>query len=795
MIIQFESVFKIVTDSIMDKKYEENPDLVKSWEDLKIAEFKGNFDKKYVIDTPPAYPSGDFHLGNTLNWCWIDVIARYQRMSGKDVFFPQGWDVHGLPTETKVEKASNIKCDEVERDKWVEMCKEWTEVKIDGMKSCLKRLGISIQWDSEFRTSDDKYMKIVQLSFLDLHKKGFAYRGKYPVNFCTTCRTAISDAEVEYVERDTKLNYVLFDVEGKEKKVEIATTRPELLASCVAVAVNPDDEKNKVLIGKKFIVPLFNRKVEVIQSKEVDPEFGSGVVMICSFGDRQDVDWILKNNLQIVESIDENGRMIVEPYKGMTTGEARKEIIKKLEEEKRRVKQANQNQNVGTCWRCHKPIEILNREQWFIAVTKFKDKVVKGTEEAKWIPDFMKHRQIDWTKNMNWDWCVSRKKVFGTPIPVWYCKKCGKIVLAEESEMPVDPVKKEKVCECGEKLIPEKETFDTWVDSSFSIAYVCDYPNEKFKKMYPADLQPNGSDIIRTWDYYLMLRHLLAFDEIPYKNCLINGMVLGADGKKMSKSLDNFVSLKELIEKFPADAIRYWTCLAAPGSSIIFSEDQLKRGTYLLTKLWNSAKFCSQFIEEMEERKEEELTLTDKWIMNRLSETTVKMNKYLDEYEIAKALAELEQFFVNDFCDNYLEFVKYRLYNEVDEKSAKSTLRKILLAMTKLFAPFFPYISDSIYSELFKEKKSVHLEEFPIIKFEDKESAEIGELLKKIVSEVRKWKISNQLSLGKEISKVCISAGAEEIEKLKLIERDIKGVGRAKEIEIKEGEFLVECVV
>ncbi len=775
----------------MDKRYGENSDLVKSWEELKISKFKENFDKKFVIDTPPAYPSGDFHLGNTLNWCWIDVIARFKRMTGYDVFFPQGWDVHGLPTETKVEKEHNIRCEEVPRDKWVEMCKEWTEVKIEGMKKGLKKLGISIEWGPEFRTSDEKYMKIVQLSFLNLYKKGFAYRGKYPVNFCTTCRTAISDAEVEYIDRKTKLNYILFDVKETGKKVEIATTRPELLASCVGAGVNPEDENNRELIGQKLIVPLFNREVTVISSKEVDPKFGSGVVMICSFGDRQDVDWILKNKLSIIESIDEKGKMIVEPCKGLIVEEARKKIISKLEGENRVTKCRNLNQNVGTCWRCHKPIEILNREQWFVAATKFKDKVIEGTEKVNWIPDYMKHRQIDWTKNTNWDWCVSRKKVFGTPIPVWYCRKCNKIILADEKELPIDPTKKEKTCECGEKLLPEKETFDTWMDSSFSIAYICDYPDEKFRKLYPAEFQPNGSDIIRTWDYYLMLRHLLAFDKIPYKNCLINGMVLGADGKKMSKSLDNFVSLEELIKRYPVDAIRYWTCLATPGSNIIFSEDQLKRGTYLLTKLWNSARFCSLFIEDGEN----EPTIVDKWILSRLSEKIRKIKEYLDNYEIAKALSELEQFFVNDFCDNYLEFVKYRLYNNIDEKSAKATLYKTLLTMTKLFAPFFPYISESVYLELFKEKKSVHLEEFPKSGFYDEKSVEVGELLKKIISEVRKWKISNKLSLGKEINKVSVFAGKEEIEKLKLVERDIKEISRAKEIEIKEGEFKVECLV
>jgi valyl-tRNA synthetase len=791
----------------MDKRYEEKKDLLKLWEELKISKFNKNIEdsrKLYIIDTPPPYPSGDLHLGNALNWCWIDIFARYKRMKGFDVLFPQGWDVHGLPTEVKVEKAHNIKSEQVERGKWKQMCIDWTEENIRKIKENMKKLGLSIDWDYEFRTSDDNYKKLIQLSFLDLYRKGLAYRGKYPISFCTTCRTAIADAEVEYKDTQTKLNYILFKIKGEDKEVEIATTRPELIPSCVAIGVNPEDEKNKELIGKKLIVPIFRREVEVLPLNEVDPKFGTGVVMICSFGDKQDVDWILNNNLPIVESINENGKMVVEPYKGLNVEEAREKIILDLKEQGKLVKQEEIRQSRGTCWRCHKPVEILRREQWFIAVNKFKDQVIEETDKVNWIPKYMKHRQIDWTNNMNRDWCVSRKKIFGTPIPVWYCEKCSKIVVAKEEDLPVDPAEfneKYQKCECGGKLVGEKETLDTWMDSSFSIAFVSNYlepiynkEEKKFDKFYKADLQPNGMDIIRTWDYYLMVRHLMAFNKPPYKNCLINGMVLGKDGKKMSKSLGNIVTFEEAVNKYNSDVVRYWTYLTTPGSNIIPSDQNFKRGTYLLTKLWNSARFCESFIRNFNPREKENLQVIDEWILTKLSDKIEKIEEHLNNYEAAKALAELEHFFVHDFCDNYLEFVKYRLYNNIHAEAAKYTLYKIIFEVTKMFAPFLPYISESIYQELFKERESVHLENFPDFRFNNEKSYKLGELLTNIISEVRKWKISNKISLGKEIFKVEINRGDYLLEDLDIIKQDIQKISRAREIEFREGKFHINCV-
>ncbi|MBN2095599.1 MAG: valine--tRNA ligase [Candidatus Aenigmarchaeota archaeon] len=770
----------------MDKSYKENPELIKKWEKLEVSNFK-NKGEKYVIDSPPPYPSGELHLGNTLNWTWMDAIARFQRMSGKDVFFAQGWDVHGMPTEVKVEMAFGKKAHEVERTLWRKMCRDWSEKNISGMKEMIIKLGSSIDWSSEFRTSDPNYIKHVQKSFLDLQKKGYIYQAKHPVNFCTTCSTAISDAEVEYAERATKISYIIFEAEGGEK-VEIATTRPELMASCVAVAVNPEDRPE--LVGKKIKVPIFGRQVKIIASKEVDPKFGTGVVMICAFGDKQDVEWILSNNLPIIESIDEEGKMVVEPYKGLTTAEAKEKILADLKEKGLVTKIEPLQQKVGTCWRCHKPIEILSREQWFVAATKFKDKVIEETKKVNWIPDYMQHRQIDWTNNMNWDWCISRKKVYGTPIPVWYCPRCGELYLPKAEELPVDPATdtREIKCKCGSLMRGETNTLDTWMDSSVTIAYICSLKGE-FDKMYPADLQPNGSDIIRTWDYYLMLRHLMWLGKRPYENCLINGMVLGADGKKMSKSLGNYVTAKELLEKYPVDAVRYWTYLATPGSNIIYSEDQIKRGEYLLIKLWNSARFCSQMMEKTENPK---LMPVDLWILSRLKETNERVKKHLEDYEISKAMLETEQFFVSEFCDYYLEFIKYRIYQDMDAAGAKSTLYTVLLSVIEMLAPFFPYITDSIYSELFSEKEeedSIHQRRFPSIEVFDEESLKTGEALKKAISEVRKWKISKQVSLGKEVEMVEVSLPKEDLERIKKIETDVKMISRAKSVKLCEGEL------
>ncbi len=788
---------------------EAEPRIQKFWEQQGIFKFNPRSRKHvFSIDTPPPYPSGDFHIGNVLNWNYFDFAARYKRMRGFNVFFPQGWDVHGLPTEVKVEQKHKVKSSEIPREKWVGMCEEWTEENIKKIRDMMNKFGFSIDWSTEYKTSDQNYMKMVQLSFLDLRDKGLLYRGKHPINWCTRCETAIADAEVEYTERKTKLNFLKFKLAG-EGEIVIATTRPEMLHACVAVAVHPEDERYKNIIGRRAIVPIFGQEVEIFASEDVDPAFGTGIVMICTFGDKQDVDWVFKHNLPIIDAIDEKGRIInAGKISGKSIGEARNEIIEELKNGSL-LEQKDMEQNVGICWRCKHPIEILNKEQWFIAVTKLNENVIAETKKVKWMPDHMKLRQINWAQSMDWDWVISRQKVYGTPLPVWYCKKCRNIVFAEPEKLPVDPTKDKplmKNCEkCGGEFFGETDTMDTWMDSSLTIAFHAGWPDKFNKKLYPTDLQPNGTDIIRTWDYYLMARHLALFGSYPYRTVLINGMVMGEDGRKMSKSLGNFVTAQDALEKSCADALRFWSALGgSTGTDIPFSWKEVNHGLKFITKLWNIAKFSSLHFENKKVKKEK-LSVIDKWILTKLQKLIENSSAALEEHQFNIVLTNIENFIWHEFADNYLEIVKYRLYGTEEKEAVIYALYHCLLSSIKLLAPFMPFITEEIYQKLFRKKFhqkeksiSLHISEWPkpdstLI---DTEAEETGELAKQIISALRQYKSSRQMPLNAELKRIIIECDAEVQKRLESVAQDIKGTMKVGVIEFgKTLEFAKESEI
>jgi valyl-tRNA synthetase len=780
--------------------------LVKFWHDNKFFEFDRSDRKKpiFVIDTPPPYPSGEMHIGNVLNWCYIDFVARYKRMRGFNVLFPQGWDVHGLPTEVKVEQKHGIKCSQVSREEWIRLCEEWTNEHIDAMKEMMNRFGFSIDWSTEYKTSDPEYMRMIQLSFLKLPDKGLLYRGKHPINWCPRCETAIADAEVEYVKRKTLLNYIKFKLAG-EGEIDIATTRPELLHGCVAIAVNPEDERYRELIGRYAIVPLFDREVEIFACEEVDPEFGTGIVMICTFGDKQDVDWVLKRGLPIIDTLTEDGKLKnAKEFDGLEVEEARKSILEKLKQEGYLLQQEEIEQNVGVCWRCKTPIEILNKEQWFVAVTQLKRNVIRETKNVKWIPEHYALRQINWAESMNWDWVISRQKVYGTPIPVWYCKSCGNIVFAEEKQLPVDPTRDsppiEKCEKCGEELVGESDTMDTWMDSSLTIAWHAGWPDNFDERLFPADLQPNGADIIRTWDYYLMVRHLALFGKAPYKAVMVNGLVLGEDGRKMSKSLGNFVTAKQALENSCADAVRYWAAIGgAVGSDVPFSWKEVNHGLKFITKIWNISRFAWLHLKNWEVKEPENFEVIDYWILSKLQSLVRDVTNDMENYRFNEALRKIEKFLWSEVADYYLEMIKYRLYSNEKKDAALFTLYKILLNCLKLLSPFMPFVCEEIYQKLFREKEgddSIAISSWPEYeeKFVNKEAEELGELAKRIIATLRQWKTSRKLSLNTELEKIIISCNRETREKIEKIRGVIQGTihihdiefGEAKEIELED---------
>jgi len=777
----------------------------KEWEEMDVYRFDWKDRKRptFSIDTPPPYPSGEFHMGLVLNWTYFDLLARYKRMRGYNVYFPQGWDCHGLPVEVEVEKKNKIKKTDVPPDQFRKLCMALVNKYIREMKDSITRLGYSIDWSTEYKTMDPDYWRRTQLSYILLYRKGFMYRGTHPVNWCPRCGTAIADAEVEYNTRNARLHYVKFPLEEGDF-LTIATTRPELIPACVTVAVNPKDERYAKFVKRKVKVPVTNRTVEVVTDDLVDPKFGTGVVMICTYGDKADVKSVIKHGLLPILCIDEEGRMTrnAGKYEGMTTEEAKEAIVADLKEEGLVEKIETLDQEISLCWRCHTPIEILEREQWFMKTRMLTDAVIKNALEVTWYPDFMKHRLIDWAKSLEWDWVISRQRVFATPIPIWYCKECNEIILAKPEWVPIDPrIEKPKIAKCpkcgGSEFMPEFDVFDTWMDSSITCAVHSGWPDKlDWHRLFPADVHPSGVDIIRTWAYYLMVRHLALFDEKPYKSCLINGMVLGTDSREMHKSLGNYVASQEVLTKYGADAIRQWAAGGgATGSDIPYRQPDVEYGWRFQRKLWNAARFTSLLLEDYASSEKPRLELLDRWLLDRLEKTVEKTTDAFENCQFNIALEEIRNFTWHEFCDQYIEAAKDRLYKpdfygKESREAAQYTLYTALYKTLQLLAPVMPHITEEIYQIMYRDivkSPSIHSTMWPLFdKSQINEEAEkYGNLVMALLGQIRREKSENKMPLNTPIKLLTIYA---EDEKDTLIlnqaAKDIAGTCKTERVEI-----------
>lgn len=774
------------------------------WQKEDIYRFTGDGTRPdYIIDTPPPYPTGATHMGHVLNWTYIDIIARFKRMNGFNVLFPQGWDCHGLPTEVKVEEIHGIKKGDVSREEFRQMCIDLTAKNIKQMKTQMISLGFSQDWSREFVTMTPEYMRKTQLSFLKMYDKGLIYRGIHPVNWCPRCETAIAFAEVEYHENETYLNFLEFPVEEREEGLMIATTRPELLSACVAVVVHPEDERYKKIAGKRVEIPLFGRNVEIITDEEVDPEFGTGAVMICTFGDKTDVLWVNKYNLDVVEALDEKGIMkdVSCKYAGMNIEECKEKIVEDLQSEGYLKKQEKVDQNVGLCWRCKTPVEILVKNQWFVDVKSMLDGVKEATDEMKWIPEHMKTRLLNWTGAMEWDWCISRQRIFATPVPVWYCNECGKVHIATEDILPVDPTKErpEGRCECGSgDFTGETDVLDTWMDSSISPLSIAGWPDGSFKDYYPASLRPQGHDIIRTWAFYTILRCKALTNERPFDEIVVNGMVFGEDGHKMSKSRGNVISTEAVLGDYGADALRLWAANSVPGSDVPFAWKDVKYGYKFIRKLWNAFRFINMHIKGFklsmsEEEIHENLNPMDKWILSKLNRITADVTESIDSYNFANAVNKIQAFVWHDFCDEYIEAVKYRLYGDELKKSkeaAQYTLQTVISTSLKLLAPLTPHFVDEIYQYMGDDEISIHKTSWPKFKAElvDEVSEEIGKIGVELIGEIRRFKSSNKMPLNAQIKTLNIYTDGEIAKKIENLINDIKGTMRIDNVGLMCGK-------
>jgi valyl-tRNA synthetase len=780
----------------------------KEWETMGLYHFdrENTARPSFTIDTPPPYPSGNFHMGNVLNWTYIDALARYKRMRGFNVLFPQGWDCHGLPTEVKTEEIHKIKKTDLPPAEFVKLCKQVINKYIDIMKKAIIRLGCSVDWTTEYKTMNPDYWRRTQLSFILLYNKDLIYKGIHPISWCTSCETAIADAEVEHEQKEGTLHYIKFGLDDGNHLL-IATSRPELLQACVTVAVHPQDSRYKDYIGKDIQVPIANRKVKIIKEKAVDPKFGTGVLMVCTYGDKADVKAVSNYKLPAIILIDDKGKMNQNAgkYAGLTTKEARKAVLKDLEAKGLLEKTELINQEIGTCWRCKHPIEILEHEQWFMKTRIFTEQVKQQTLEVTWYPDFMKKRMIDWANSLDWDWVISRQRIFATPIPVWYCKNCQKIILAEPDWIPIDPrtdsPKIDKCPKCSStEFVPETDVLDTWFDSSITCAVHAGWPdNPDFTKLFPASVHPSGYDIIRTWAYYLMVRGLALFEQKPYNSVLINGMVLGIDGRKMSKSLGNFVATPDVFQKYGADAPRQWAAGGgATGSDIPFRWEDVEYAWRYLRKLWNASRFAAMHLEDYNPKnKTPKLTPIDCWLLSKMERVTQKVTEALENCQFNVATDEIRQFTWHSFCDNYIEAVKHRLYQPEKygtekRQAAQYTLYKAIYRIIQLLSPVSPHITEELFQIMFadqKQHKSIHISIWPTSNKEliDPETEKNGDLIVAVMSEIRRDKAENQKPLNVSVKKLTIySEDKRALEVLVSAIEDLQGTCKIEQLEVEK---------
>lgn len=766
----------------------------KKWQEMKIYHFDFNSDKPtYSIDVPPRYASGPLHAGHAVHYTHIDFAARYKRMRGYNVFFPLCFDVNGIPVEERVERNLKITRKDIDRHEFIKLCSEFAEKNIKTMTDQFTILGESMDPTIYYQTNAEYYRRITQISFIELYKKGYIYKGEFPVNWCPRCMTAMADAEVTYIDRKTSLNTIKFYFKDKPSEqilkfhgigkdingiyVEIATTRPEMLPSCQIVAVHPTDERAPWLIDQKIIVPLFNKEVKIVEDESVDPDFGTGIVMICTIGDKEDLNWVFKYKLPIEMSIDEEGKMtgICGKYKGMNIEDAKKAVIEDLKKQNILIKQEPLDQNIGVCWRCKTPVEFINAKQWFLKTIIFKDMVLEKSNEMNWYPDFMKIRLEDWVNSLQWDWVISRQRYFATPIPLWECEKCEEVVLAKPEDCYVDPTIDNppvSACpKCGGKLKGCEDVFDTWMDSSISPLYNTFWyrDNEKFKKLYPMSLRPQAHDIIRTWAFYTILRCSLLTGKKPFENMMMGGFILSEDGTPMHASLGNVIDPLEVIEKYGSDAFRCYAASCALGEDNPFRKKDVVRGVKLLTKIWNVQQFIINVLKD-EKPKQTTLIDIDKWILTKYSKLVTNCKMQMDNFGYSQTLKDVEYFLWHELADHYIEMIKSSIYENKSVESIKYTLYTLGLGTLKLFAPFFPHITEEIYTDFYKKfegQESIHQTLWPETIIIDEEKEKAGEEVKKYISLVRSWKSEQKIALNAPIKAITTYASKDLISKLK----------------------------
>ena len=799
----------------MEKQYDykaHEQACAQKWQQEHTYRLQENNQPLYSIDTPPPTVSGNLHIGHIFSYTQTDIIARYKRMSGCKVFYPFGFDDNGLATERYVEKKRNIVGYQLPRSEFIKICLEESHAAEEKFQSLWQRMGISANWDATYSTISPLAQKISQESFLRLLKDGFVYRDYEPALYCTTCRTSVAQAELEDKQEPSFFNDIVFQ-DDKGNDLIIGTTRPELLPACVALFYNPDDIRYQHLKGQKARVPLFDFWVPIIADEKVEIEKGTGLVMCCTFGDKQDIEWFKKYKLEYKQAIGFDGKLtaIAGIFAGLKVPAARQAIIDELKKFNLLIRQQPITHAVNIHERCKKDIEYILLQQWFLNILDHKAKFIELANQIKWYPAYMKSRYVNWVENISWNWCLSRQRFYGIPFPVWYCDDCNQLLTPDFSQLPIDPRETPypngKCSKCASSNIrPDTDVMDTWNTSSLS-PYICaslfqstlnPFDAQIADSFIPMSMRPQAHDIIRTWAFYTIVKTWMHHKSIPWKDIVISGHVLSTAKEKISKSQgNNPLEPENLLATYPADAIRYWTASGGLGTDIAFSDTQLKIGLRLITKLWNAYKFVHEHLAEYQPAhdKPENVGTINEWILHEASNRFVSYNNYFKQQEFSLALDQVEQFFWHDFCDNYLELIKDQLFNPSkypanEIKGLRFTLYTVGLRILQLYAPFLPYISETVYGIIYAknaDEKSIHQTQFALqAPYEYASSAAIGKALIALVQQVRKLKTEKQLSLKTELGSLeiyCTDAHLlKELQKLSTI---LAGVTQARSIEFK----------
>jgi valyl-tRNA synthetase len=791
----------------------------------------------YAIDTPPPTVSGSLHVGHVFSYTHTDVVARYQRMTGKAVFYPMGWDDNGLPTERRVQNYYGVRCDPhvhydpaftppetpskdplpLGRQNFVELCHLLTAEDEKVFESIFRRLGLSVDWNHQYATIDDRSRRAAQRAFLRNLERGEAYAQEAPTLWDVDFRTAVAQAELE--DRETAGAYHRVGFHRGEERVFIETTRPELLPACVALVAHPDDERYQPLFGTTVTTPLFGVEVPVVAHHLADPAKGSGIAMICTFGDTTDVTWWRELDLQVRSVIGRDGRFLAAPPEGVaeapyaelagkTAKQAQKRVVELLAESGDLVGEPKPiTHPVKYFEKGDRPLEIVTSRQWYIRNggrdAALRDRLLTRGGEIGWHPSYMQTRYDNWVGGLNGDWLISRQRFFGVPFPLWYrLDPNGEPVYDEplvptEAQLPVDPSSDAPAGFTDEQRdVPggftgDPDVMDTWATSSLTpqIAGQWEDDPDLFGRVFPYDLRPQAHEIIRTWLFATVVRAHHEDDSLPWTDAMISGWVLDPDRKKMAKSRGNVVTPVEHLDKHGSDALRYWAASARTGTDTTFDENQIKVGRRLATKLLNASKFALGFPEGGGEVTDP----VDRALLTGLAQVVEDATAAFEAYDPSRALERAETFFWT-FCDDYIELVKGRAYGD-DGASAGVALRTALEVLLKLFAPFLPFATEEVWS--WWQEGSVHRASWPVANDlkADGDPAVLA-AAGQVLAQVRKAKSSAQVSMKTEVSHLLVRDSSERLALVREALGDLVNAGAViGEVLLEEGEPTVEVTL